>query len=133
MALPPMTLSRRPKGVSTVSMPMEPVTRSDMVLKRENVKRATSKCLRSTWELSNFYTGWGDCVKPAGGKALVTLEKAVDGVILLDIATFEVEVNDGAIEGKLLRERSVGQTGVGGEDVPLLFLSEFEDLGRWGV
>ena len=84
--------------------------------------------LRSTWELANFYSGWGDCVKPAGREALVTLEKAVDGVILLDIATFKVKVDDGAIEGKLVRERSVGQTGVGGEDVPLLFLGGFENL-----
>src|SRR5438874_13091087 len=114
MALPPMTLSRRPKGRSTVSMPMESVTNRDIVVKRE-----TSKSLCSTRKLADFYTGGGDCVKPAGGKAFVTLKKAVDGVILLDIAAFEMKMDDGAVEGLFLGERTFGQSGVGGEDVPL--------------
>src|SRR6266581_3253552 len=130
MALPPMTLSRRPVGFSTVSMPMEPVTSKDMVLKRENVKRETSKCLRSTWKLANFYSGGGDRVKPAGGEALIAVKKAVDGVVLLDVAAFEVQMDDGAVKGDVLREWGVGQGGVGGEDVPLLFLGGFEDVGR---
>src|SRR5439155_9585716 len=107
----------------------EPVTSKDMVLKRENVKPETSKCLRSTWKLANFYSGGGNCVKPAGGQTLVSLEKAIDGVILLDVAAFEVQMDDGAVEGDVLREWGVGQGGVGGEDLPLLFLGEFEDVG----
>ena len=114
-----------------MSMPMEPVTNRDIVVKRENVKRETSKCLCSTRKLADFYTGGGDCVKPAGGEALVTLKKAIDGVILLDVAACKVKVDDGAVEGKPLCERGVGQGRVGGEDIPLFLLGGLEYVGAW--
>src|SRR5882672_9438167 len=134
MALPPRTLSRRPKGVSTVSMPMEPVTKRDIV-KLEDLKLETRNAdrSRSARELADFYSGGGDRVKPAGRKPLVTLEKPVDGIILLDVAAFEVEVDDGAAERLFLSKRSVGQGGVGGEDIPLFFLGGVENVRRRGV
>ena len=84
--------------------------------------------LRSTWELANFYSGGGDCVKAAGGKAFVTLKQPVDGIVLLDVASFEVKMNDSAVKWHIFGERGVGQGGVGGEDVPLFFLGGFENL-----
>src|SRR5438105_3135698 len=101
MAEPPMTSSRLPKGVSTVSMPMEPVTRSDMrelrnqkpEIRRKPEKRK-SKAAPSGFfcgQLSYFHPRGGDGVEAAGGQALVALEEAIDGVVLFDVAALELQ------------------------------------------
>src|SRR5207245_10514363 len=71
--------------------------------------------------------------EPAGAEALVALEEAVDRVILLDIAAFELEEDDRAVEPETELKRRLGEGGVGGEQVELVLLGRFENGPGVGV
>jgi hypothetical protein len=64
---------------------MEPVTRSDIVLKRKDVK-VKLKLLRGARKLADFYSRSCNGVKALGRKALVPVKETIDRIVLLDIA-----------------------------------------------
>jgi hypothetical protein len=79
-------------------------------------------------ELAYFYAGGGNRVEAAGGQAFEAGEEAVDGIVLLYVAAFELEVDEGAIERFVLGERGHRQGGIGGDDFPLFFGGGGEDV-----
>src|SRR5437016_5791629 len=118
-----MTASRLPKGVSTVSMPMEPVTRRDIL---SPYKTFLSRSFRR--KLTNFHARSRDGVEPAGRKALVAGEQPIDRVVLFDVAAFQLQKYHAAVELDFLVEDRVHQRGIGREDVQLLRLCGFEEV-----
>src|SRR5688572_712666 len=120
-----MTFSRVPKGVSTLSMPMEPVTKRGIAL--------GLACDLRTRELTHFYTRRGHGVQAAGRQTLVALEEAGDGVVLLDVAAFELKVDDAAVElwrRVVAVEKGRRERGIGCDDFGLIFVGGFEHVVR---
>src|SRR5687768_18388860 len=114
-----MTSGRLPYGVSTVSIPMEPVTSSDIVS-------------LSPGQLSDFHARSGDRVQPAGREAFVAFEQAVDGVVLLDVAALELEEDDDAVEPDVLVEDGLHALRIRRHHFELLALRRLPELAQIG-
>src|SRR5688572_8041568 len=112
-----MTSGRLPYGVSTVSIPMEPVTSSDIVS-------------LSPGQLSDLHARPGDGVQPAGREALVAFEQSIDGVILLDVAALELEEDDDAVEPDVLVEDVLHALRIRRHHFELLGLRRLPELAR---
>src|SRR5690348_17218964 len=73
-------------------------------------------------QLADLHARAGDGVEPAGRQTLVTGEEAINGVILLDIAFADVQIDNATGEVEGVFEQSRGNRLIGSKQVELMLM-----------